>query len=328
MGQISGVLVLAEVFGGVVSPHTHEMFTAGTTLAEALGEPMTLALLGTFQEDALENIGELDSAITVLTPTVDEEGVTHPYEAWTNVAADVVAQAQPRVVITPGTAFGADYGPRLAARLGLPMASYVTSVGVDEGAVVITRDVLGGRAETAIRCDPDTTLVVALEPGMIDPSAIGNLAAISLQDVFAELAPESTVATPSTSKRPLKGAERVVSGGRGMKSAEGVALIEELADVLDAAIGTSGGAVIAGLAPHELQVGSSGEIVTPKLYLAAGIGGTPQHLYGMRDSQFIVAINSDPNAAIFQVADFGIVGDLFEVVPALVAALKAPVPQG
>jgi electron transfer flavoprotein alpha subunit len=324
MTQESGVLVLAEVFGGVISPHTHEMFSAGKIISEGLGASLTLALMGTYQEDALANIGPLESSIRVVSATVDEEQVTHPYEAWTNVAADVVNQEKPRIVIAPGSAFGSDYGPRMAARLGLPMVSYVTSVGVEDGGVVVTRDVLGGRAETAIRCDSDTPFVIALEPGMIEPSAIGNAAAISLQDVFAELAPSATGASSSAPRRQLAGAERIVSGGRGMRSAEGVALIEELADVLDAAVGSSGAAVIMGLSPHETQVGSSGEVVTPKLYLAAGISGTPQHTFGMRDSQFIVAINSDPNAAIFQIADFGIVGDLFEVVPALIEALKAP----
>ena len=325
MSQISGVLVLAECFGGVISPHSHEMFSAGQALSEGLGEQFILALLGTYQEDALEQIGKLDPSIAVVSALVDEENVTLPYQAWEDVAAGVVEQHQPRVVITPGTAFGSDYGARLAARLGLPMTSYVTSVAVENGGVIVTRDVLGGRAETAIRCDPSTTLVMALEPGMIDPSAIADIAAISLQDVFAELAPESTVATPVSTRRPLKGAERVVSGGRGMRDATGVALVEELAEALDAAVGASGAAVVMGLSPHDLQVGSSGEVVTPKLYLAAGLSGTPQHLYGMRESQFVVAINSDPNAPIFQIADFGIVGDLFEVVPALIAALKAPV---
>jgi len=325
MTHPTGVLVLAEVFGGVISPHSHEMFAAGTELADALGAPLTLALLGTYQQDALEHIGTLGEAVTVVCAEVDEEGVSQPYEAWTAVAAEVVEQHPSQVVLVPGTAFGADYGPRLAARLGLPMTSWVTTVGVDGGAVVVTRDVLGGRAETVVRCDPATTLVIALEPGMVTPIAIGNVAAISLADVFAELGPVAgAVPASSVPKRQLVGAERVVSGGRGMRGVEGVRLIEELAEVLDAAIGSSGAAVVMGLMPHETQVGSSGTVVRPRLYLAAGLSGTPQHLYGMRESQVIVAINSDPNAPIFQVADFGIVGDLFEVVPALIRALKLP----
>jgi len=323
MSQEHRVVMLAEVFGGIIAPHSHEMYTAGKTIAEGLGVPLTLAMLGTDQEEALANIGDLDDSVRIETFTVDE-GEEFPYEAWTDVASEVIAQLKPQVVLVSGNAFGLDYTPRVAARLGLPMASWATSVAVDDGAVVVTRDVLGGRAETSIRCDPEQTFVIALEPGMVDPSPIGNVEAITLQEVFAELAPESETAASNATRRKITDAERIVSGGRGMVGQKGVDLVNELADVLDAAVGSSGAAVLMGISPHETQVGSSGEVVRPKLYMAVGLSGTPQHTFGMRDSQFIVAINKDPNAPIFQLADFGIVGDLFEVVPALIEALKNP----
>ena len=318
------VLVLAEVMGGVIIPHSHEMFAAGKAIAEGLQVPLVLGLVGTDQDEALSNIGILDGSIEIMTSVVDE-GEMYPYEAWVDATTEMVRNVDPYVVVASGTSFGSDYAPRMAARLGLPMASWVTSVAVDdEEGLVVTRDVLGGRAETSIRCDPQRPFVIALEPGMIDPSPIGDVAAISLADVFAELAPASSVTQPSAPRKRLTGAERIVSGGRGMRSEEGVALVQELADVLDAAVGSSGAAVLMGLSPHETQVGSSGEVVRPKLYLAVGLSGTPQHTFGMRDSQFVVAINKDPNAPIFQLADFGIVGDLFDIVPALVEALKKP----
>ncbi|HEV2074073.1 MAG TPA: electron transfer flavoprotein subunit alpha/FixB family protein [Thermomicrobiales bacterium] len=317
------VLVLAEVMGGVIIPHSHEMFAAGKAIAEGLQVPLVLGLVGTDQDEALANIGNLDGSIETMTAVVDE-GETFPYEAWVDATSELVRSVDPRVVLASGTSFASDYAPRMAARLGLPMASWVTSVSVDHQGLVVTRDVLGGRAETAIRCDTGTPFVISLEPGMIDPSPIGDVAAISLSDVFAELAPASPGFQSTASRKRLTGADRIVSGGRGMRSEEGVALIEELADVLDAAVGSSGAAVLMGLSPHETQVGSSGEVVRPKLYLAVGLSGTPQHTFGMRESQFIVAINKDPSAPIFQLADFGIVGDLFEVVPALTEALKKP----
>lgn len=322
MTQEHRVLLLAEVFGGIIAPHSHEMFTAAKSIADGLGVPLTLALLGTDQDEAIGNIGELDDSVRIETFTVDE-GEDFPYEAWVDVASDAIRQLQPQVALLSGNTFGMDYAPRVAARLSLPMASWVTSVAAEDGQVVVTRDVLGGRAETKVTCDPESTFLIALEPGMVDPSPIGDVEAITLQEVFAELAPESETAA-SASRRRLADSERVVSGGRGMVSQKGVDLIDELAETLDAAVGSSGAAVLMGLSPHDTQVGSSGEVVRPKLYMAVGLSGTPQHTFGMRESQFIVAINKDANAPIFQLADFGVVGDLFDIVPALIEELKNP----
>ncbi len=321
MADSKGVLVLGEVFVGMLSPHTHEMFTAGRDLAAELGEPFTFAYMGSEIGEAQTQVGELDDEIRIETQEL-EEIEPFVYDAWLDAAAQVVERVKPRVVIVPGTTIGADYGPRLGQRLGMPMATWATSLGVEDGGVVVTRNVLGGRAQTAIRCEPDTTLIVSCEPGLFDPSPIGNIEAVTLQDVFAELAPESSAGAAAKSGPKVTDADRIVSGGRGMKNPDGVALIEELAQVLDAAVGASGAAVLQGMLPHELQVGSSGVVVRPKLYLAVGVSGTPQHTWGMKDSQYIVAINKDPNAPIFQMADFGIVGDLFEVVPPLITELK------
>lgn len=321
MAESQGVLVLGEVFVGMLSPHTHEMFTAGRDLAAELGEPFTFAYMGSELDEARSQVGDLDESVRIETQEL-EEIEPFVYQAWLDAAAEVVTRVNPRVVIVPGTTIGADYGPRLGTRLGLPMATWATSLAVEEGGVVVTRNVLGGRAQTSIRCEPETTLIVSCEPGLFDPSPIGQIDAVTLQDVFAELAPQGVGDKALKAGPKITDADRVVSGGRGMKNADGVALIEELARVLDAAIGSSGAAVLQEMLPHELQVGSSGVVIRPKLYLAAGISGTPQHTWGMKDSQYIVAINKDPNAPIFQMADFGIVGDLFEVVPALIDELK------
>jgi electron transfer flavoprotein alpha subunit len=321
MAESQGVLVLGEVFVGMLSPHTHEMFTAGHDLGAELGEPFTFAYMGSELEEARSQVGELDESIRIETQEL-EEVEPFVYQAWLDAAEQVVNRVNPRVVIVPGTTIGADYGPRLGTRLGLPMVTWATSLAVEDGGVVVTRNVLGGRAQTSIRCDPETTLIVSCEPGLFDPSPIGQVDAVTLQDVFAELAPQGVDDKAAKAGPKITDADRVVSGGRGMKNADGVALIEELARVLDAAIGSSGAAVLQEMLPHELQVGSSGVVIRPKLYLAVGISGTPQHTWGMKDSQYIVAINKDPNAPIFQMADFGVVGELFEVVPPLIAELK------
>lgn len=323
MSQKNGVLILGEVFAGVISPHTHEMFTAGLELAEKLNEPLTLALLGSMFEEAEPYLETLDKEINVVWHEVEEEE-PFPYMAWKDVASEVVASQQWRVVISPGTGIGVDWTPRLAAKLGLPLASWGTGVDVVDGRVSVTRDVLGGRAETQVSCDPDTTFVIAMEPGMIEPTDIGTAEALTLADVFAEFAIDSSESDVSAnSNRPaLKEADRVVSGGRGIRDAEGVKKLEALADALNAAIGASGAAVIQEILPHEMQVGSSGVVIRPKLYLAVGLSGTAQHTYGMKDAQYIVAINQDEGAPIFQMADFGVVGDLHQILPALVQELK------
>lgn len=323
MSQKNGVLILGEVFAGIISPHTHEMFTAGVELSEKLGEPLTLAMLGSYFEEAEPYLETLDKSINVVWHEVEEEE-PFPYMAWKDVAIDVVESQPWRVVIAPGTGIGVDWTPRLAAKLGLSLASWATGVDVVDGRVAVSRDVLGGRAETSVSADPDVTFVIALEPGMIEPSDIGTAEALTLADVFAEFAPDSDAAVSSGSNRPaLQEAERVVSGGRGLIDQEGVQKLEALADALNAAIGASGAAVIQEILPHEMQVGSSGVVIRPKLYMAVGLSGTAQHTYGMKDAQYIVAINQDENAPIFQMADFGVVGDLHRILPALVQELKA-----
>lgn len=324
MSQKNGVLILGEVFAGIISPHTHEMFTAGKELAEKLGEPLTLAMLGSYFEEAEPYLESLDESIKVVWHEVEEEE-PFPYMAWKDVAIDVVQSKPWRVVISPGTGIGVDWTPRIAAKLGLPLASWGTGVDVIDGRVSVSRDVLGGRAETSVSCDADSTFIIALEPGMIEPSDIGTAEALTLADVFAEFAPDSdTTGVSSGSNRPsLTEAERVVSGGRGIRDEEGVKKLEALADALNAAIGASGAAVIQEILPHEMQVGSSGVVIRPKLYFAVGLSGTAQHTYGMKDAQYIVAINQDEGAPIFQMADFGVVGDLHQILPVLVQELKA-----
>lgn len=324
MSQKSGVLVLGEVFAGILSPHTHEMFSAGVSLAGKLGEPLTLAMLGSMFEEVEPYLESLDESIHVVWHEVDE-GELFPYMAWKDVATEVVASRPWRVVIAPGTGIGVDWTPRLAAKLGLPLASWSTGVDVIDGRVTVSRDVLGGRAETAVSCDPDQTFLIALEPGMVEPCDIGSAQALTLADVFAEFAPDASVTGVSSGvNRPaLKEAERVVSGGRGLVNQDGVRKLEALADALSAAIGASGAAVLQEILPHEMQVGSSGVVIRPKLYLAVGLSGSPQHTYGMKDAQYIVAINQDETAPIFQMADFGLVGDLHQVLPALVQELKS-----
>lgn len=323
MSQKNGVLILGEVFAGVLSPHTHEMFTVGLELSQKLGEPLTLAMLGSYFEEVQPYLESLDSSINVVWHEVEEKE-PFPYMGWKDVASEVVQSHPWRAVVSPGTGIGVDWTPRVAAKLGLPLASWGTGVDVVDGRISVSRDVLGGRAETQVSCGADSTFMIALEPGMIEPTDIGTAEALTLADVFAEFGGGVESTAVSSSNRPkLTEAERVVSGGRGIRDAEGVKKLEALADALNAAIGASGAAVIQEILPHEMQVGSSGVVIRPKLYLAVGLSGTAQHTYGMKEAQYIVAINQDESAPIFQMADFGVVGDLHQIVPLLVEELKA-----
>ena len=173
MSEKNGVLILGEVFAGILSPHTHEMFTAGTQLAEKLGEPLTLAMMGSMFEEVEPYMETLDDSINVTWHEVEEEE-PFPYMAWKDIATGIVESHPWRVVIAPGTGIGVDWTPRVAAKLGLPLASWATGVDVVDGRVSVSRDVLGGRAETAVSADADATFMIALEPGMIEPTDIGT----------------------------------------------------------------------------------------------------------------------------------------------------------
>ena len=238
-----------------------------------------------------------------------------------NVAAQVVAVAQGYShVFAAATATGKNVMPRVAALLDSAQVSDIISV---ESADTFTRPIYAGNAIATVQSS-DAVKVVTARPTNFDPAA----------PTGASAAVETVAVTPDTglstfnsrdiakSDRPeLQGAKVVVSGGRGMGSAENFKLLEPLADKLGAAMGASRAAVDAGYAPNDWQVGQTGKVVAPQLYLAVGISGAIQHLAGMKDSKVIVAVNKDPEAPIFAVADYGLVADLFEAVPQLVKEL-------
>jgi len=223
-------------------------------------------------------------------------------------------------VFAAATAYGKNILPRVAARLDCAQVSDIISV---ESADTFTRPIYAGNAIATVQ-STDAIKVVTARPTNFDPAAAEGGAA-SVENVVAVTDPGATRFVSrdiAKSDRPeLQGAKVVVSGGRGMGSADNFKLLEPLADKLNAAMGASRAAVDAGYAPNDWQVGQTGKVVAPQLYIAIGISGAIQHLAGMKDSKVIVAINKDAEAPIFSVADYGLVGDLFEVVPQLVKEL-------
>jgi len=238
-----------------------------------------------------------------------------------------IAVVDPTVVLVPGTTAGRDYAPLVAARLGTGLAPDCVSFAAEDGALVATRPVLGGRALTRITFPGREPVMATVrsgsfakaEPGLTEPVVEKLEVALTPDDQRVSLV-ETT--SKGTGASRLDSAEVVVSGGRGLKEPSQFAMVEELAEALGAAVGATRAVVDAGWRPHHEQIGQTGRTVSPRLYVAVGISGAVQHNVGMQGSDYIVAINRDPDAPIFKIASFGIVGDLFEVVPALTAEVR------
>jgi electron transfer flavoprotein alpha subunit len=306
-------LVLAEHDGKTVRPATLNTVTAA---AKAGGE-VHILVVGHNAADAANAAAKISGVSKVFLADGAQfaDGLAEP------IAAQIVSMADGYShLFAAATAYGKNILPRVAAKLDAAQISDISSV---ESADTFTRPIYAGNAIATVQSS-DPIKVVTARPTSFEPVAseggaatVETVAAVAAGDASRFMSRDVV----KLDRPELQGAKIVISGGRGIGSAENFKLLEPLADKLNAAIGASRAAVDAGYAPNDWQVGQTGKVVAPQLYIAVGISGAIQHLAGMKDSKVIVAINKDAEAPIFQIADYGLVGDLFEVVPQIVKEL-------
>ncbi len=318
------ILVYIEQRDGHIRSVAREALGEATRLASTLGGPVTAVYCGA-SDPGLGSLGEAGAANVLM---AQHEVFAH-YEG-AGYAAAVAAAARvtgAKLVLFGASSIGKDLAPRVAALLGVGLASDCTALDASSGKLVARRPVMAGKAFEKLAF-PLTPAMATLRPKVFAPlqPQAGKAATIApLAFDWDASAPRAVVTgtTGATGDRPdLTESEIIVSGGRGLKGPENFVLVEQLAEALGATVGASRAVVDAGWRPHGDQVGQTGKTVSPKLYVAVGISGAIQHLAGMSSSRCIVAINKDADAPIFKVADYGLVGDLFEVVPALTEAIK------
>ncbi len=306
-----------------------ELLGQGRVLADKLGEELVAVVLGQDVEQAAKDAVAYgaDRVLLVEGP----EYRTYNTDAVTFALTELIRRDQPSIVLFGATNNGRDAAPRVACALKTGLTADCTGLDIDaeKKLLLSTRPAFGGNLMACIACPEHRPQMSTVRPGVFKKAAYdarrqGEIVREELHIDPKELRVELVERIREVAEAVnLEEAEVIVSGGRGLKAPENFALIRELAQVLGGVVGASRAAVDAGWIPHAHQVGQTGRTVAPKLYVAVGISGAIQHLAGMSGSDTIVAINRDPDAPIFGVADYGIVGDLFEVVPALIQEIRS-----
>ena len=318
------ILVYVEQRDGAVRPVAREALGEAKRLSATLGGPVTAVYCGA-SDAGLAALGEAGADQVLF---ARHEAFARYDSVGYAVAVAAAAKAVgAKLVLLAASSLGKDLAPRVAARLGVGLAADCTALDASGGRLVATRPVMAGKALEKLAF-PMSPALVTLRPKVFAAAApeSGRTASVApLAFEWDASAPRAVVigTIGATGDKPdLTESEIIVSGGRGLKGPENFALVEALAEALGATVGASRAVVDAGWRPHGDQVGQTGKTVSPKLYVAVGISGAIQHLAGMSSSRCIVAINKDAQAPIFKVADYGVVGDLFEVVPAFTEAIR------
>ncbi len=321
-----GVMIVAEQREGEIRKVSYEVISEGRRLADKLGQKVTALLIGSNVREKASNLAHYGADKVILAE--DPRLQHYTADAYVPLIADLVKANDPAVLLLGASVQGKDLAGRLSARLGVGMAQDCTALGIENGSLVATRPVYAGKAYAKVTFSNHTPHMATARPNVMALNAPDSSKTAEIVDATCTI-DETALKTKvieavkdAGGKVDLTEADKIVSGGRGMKGPEGFKILEDLAAAIGASVGASRSAVDAGWRPHHDQVGQTGKVVSPNLYIACGISGAIQHLAGMSTSKIIVAINKDPEAPIFQKADYGVVDDLFKVVPALTEAVK------
>jgi electron transfer flavoprotein alpha subunit len=320
------VWVIVEHEGGQPKKISLELLGRAGHLARELGGSMIAVIPGKDVASVARAIGPYGADIVY---TV-EDPLLEPYtaDAYTQTVGEALRKERPTLVLIGSTAQGRDYAPRVAARLGTAIVTDCASLDIADGRLAATRPMYTRKAIGTVEFASEGIRIAVVLPAVYPVPPADPKRSTEVRTMHVALDPKQIrtkvreVQAIQRETVPLTEADVIVSGGRGLRGPENFALLDALAKALGAAVGSSRPPVDSGWVPHDYEIGQTGKTVSPQLYLACGISGAPQHLAGMSGSKHIVAINKDPNAPIFQLADLGIVGDLFEILPKLTEAVR------
>ncbi len=327
LAAYKGLWVFAEHRGGKVAPVAYELLGEGRRLADALGAELSAVILGTGQGGQAEGL----IAAGADKVYVYEAGLLNDFheDAYAKALTELINDRRPEIVLAGATSIGRAFIPMVAAslRTGLTADCTTLAVDVEKRMLLQTRPAFGGNIMATIVSPGYRPQMATVRPGVMkraapDPGRKGEVIHVAPKGPVASMTTLLKVIEEAGHRINMSEAEVIVAGGRGMGGEKGLALVRELADALGGVVGASRAAVDSGWIPYPHQVGQTGRTVSPRLYIACGISGAVQHIAGMQSSDVIVAINKDPGAPIFDVADYGIVGDLFEVVPLIIERIR------
>lgn len=317
------ILAIAEQREGKFKKTAFEITKAAKEISDKLSCEMVSLVIGSGVESMASELGGFGATRVII---VDDPQLNYySTTAYTKIVSEIAKKESANILLFPASQMGKDLAPRLAVKLDAGLASDCTGLKVEDGIIIASRPIFAGKIISEVKIVSDVK-IFTLRPNVFTAGSSNGTSATVEKAVVELTQAEFTVKAVETKVavgRPdVTEASIVVSGGRGMKGPEQFKLIEDLADVLGAGVGASRAAVDAGWRPHDEQVGQTGKTVSPNLYFAFGISGAIQHLAGMSSSKCIVAINKDKDAPIFQIADYGIVGDASEILPVLTQEIK------